>query len=103
MAEVNNSQQVQSSSAELLRQLQTEEAEQTQQTAEIEQAEADLQPSPPVENTQVSTSEQLAADENANEQAAEQNLERVLEQVNSDPALAQQAQANQSAQEVVGL
>ncbi|WP_016955652.1 hypothetical protein [Catenovulum agarivorans] len=103
MAEVDNSQQVQSSSAELLRQLQAEEANQTQQTSEIEQTEAELATSPQVENTQVSTSEQLAADDNADEQAAEQELERVLEQVNSDPALAQQAQANQSAQEVVGL
>ena len=81
-------------------QLQAQEQQQVQQ--QEQQAEIESAP-PPAEPTQVSTSETLNAESFSSSDEADLSLESTLEQVDAEPTAAQQAQANVSAEEALGL
>ncbi len=81
-------------------QVQAQEQQQVQQ--QEQQAELESAP-PPAEPTQVSTSETLSAQSFNSDDEAEQSLETTLQQVDAEPTAAQQAQANVSAEEALGL
>ncbi|MER2490430.1 hypothetical protein [Catenovulum sediminis] len=104
MAEINTSstQVAGSNNAEQLRQLQNEEVQRQQQSAEVESAENSEQQSQ-VENTQVATSGELPAQAIEDPAEVERTLAEATQQISQNASLAQEVQANQSAQEILRL